>query len=100
MTGMTFLIPPPGRYVHARRRMRKVRASMVRFEGQKGVANRVKISLEPLLERARLLRRDAARLVRELGRTSEEISALRDESIESRRADSGQSIGVKMENPG
>jgi hypothetical protein len=41
------------------------------------VANRVKISVWPLLDRARTLRRDAARLVRQLGKTSEEIKALR-----------------------
>jgi len=40
------------------------------------VTNRVKISVEPLIERARMLRRDAARLVRQLGKTSEQIKAL------------------------
>ena len=51
---------------------------MVRFEGRTGVANRVRVSLGPLLERARMLRYDAARLVRELSKTSEEITALRE----------------------
>jgi hypothetical protein len=74
---------------------------MVRFEGQKGVANRVKISLGPLLERARLLRRDAARLVRELGKTSAEITALREgtDTPMSGQNTSSQSIAPKRENP-
>ena len=56
------------------------RGFMVGSEGHTRVANRVKISLGPLLERARILRRDAARLVRELGKTSAEITALQDPS--------------------
>jgi hypothetical protein len=39
------------------------------------MANWEKISVWPLLERARLLRRDSARLVRRLRKTSEEITA-------------------------
>jgi hypothetical protein len=48
---------------------------MVRLEGKSGAANSVEGSVGPLFERARTLRRDAARLVRQLARTSEEITA-------------------------
>ena len=49
---------------------------MVESGGKSGVADRVKISVGPLLERARILRRDAGRLVRQLAKNSEEIRAL------------------------
>jgi hypothetical protein len=74
---------------------------MVRFEGQTGVANRVKISLGPLFERARILRRDAARLVRELGKTSEEITALREtlDTLQQGRENVAQSSEPEMRTP-
>ena len=70
---------------------------MVRLEGQTGVANRVKISVGPLLERARTLRRDAARLMRQLGKTSEEITALT-KAPQSRNS-SDRSMEQKKEKP-
>jgi hypothetical protein len=74
---------------------------MGRFEGQTGVANRVKISLGPLLARARTLRREGARLMRELGKTSEEITALREgpETVQPGRENVPQPSEPKMRAP-
>ena len=70
---------------------------MVRFEGQKGVVNRVKVSLGPLLERARTLRRDGARLVRQLGKTNQEITAL---TKGSERSQPGRGNSPRAPEPG
>ena len=65
------------------------------------MANRVKISLGPLCGGALMLRRDAARLVRELGKTSEEITALREgpETVQPGRENVAQSSEPKMRAP-
>jgi hypothetical protein len=57
------------------------------------VASGVEESVAPLFERARTLRRDANRLVRQLARTSEEITAhtRRPEKLLSRPKDSDRS---------
>lgn len=57
-----------------RRRLSAI--AMARLEGQPGVAKGLRISVGSLLKRARTLRREAERLVRQLGRTSEQITAL------------------------
>jgi hypothetical protein len=74
---------------------------MGRLEGQKGVVNRVKVSVGPLFDRARMLRRDAARLVRQLVKTSEEISALTKPSgsLPPREKESARSNQATKEKP-
>jgi hypothetical protein len=51
-----------------------------------------------LLDRARTLRRDAARLMRQLGKTSEEITALRG-ATQSRKEKADRSMQPKKEKP-
>jgi hypothetical protein len=63
------------------------------------VAKRVKISVWPLLERARLLRQDAARLVRQMAKTNDEIDAHTKVSS-SRQGTSDLSMQPKKEKPG
>jgi hypothetical protein len=62
------------------------------------VADRAKISLEPLLERARSLRRDAARLMGQLGKTSDEIAALT-KGLESKEKKPGRPMQPKRDKP-